>query len=206
MDADTMTALRGSEDKWINIAFAGGEDRGALNCPLCQKFLKGNGSCGGCPVAEKIGMSHCRGTPYEEWAEKVRPSLAGRFAETPAERELALRERDFLRDLRLEAEAEDAKAATKESETAIASKELPPVSNIRAWEPGIKANEGDLLVRLSKSASKTICLIAVDADGDKLLCGNLLFIRPEGLTRATSVGPDVRMKKDANGRLLMIGE
>jgi hypothetical protein len=79
MDADTLTALRGSIAKWQAIVDGTGIDDGVNNCPLCQKFngevlgrddepldedCEGAWVCRGCPVAEATNRDHCGGTPY----------------------------------------------------------------------------------------------------------------------------------------------
>lgn len=64
MNAKTLTALKGSIDKWQKIVDGTGVDDGALNCPLCRLF---DDTCEKCPVAIKSGKSNCDNTPYPKW-------------------------------------------------------------------------------------------------------------------------------------------
>lgn len=65
MNEKTLTALRGSIEKWRAIADGTREDRGSVDCPLCIAFP--SSFCDGCPVAQ-AGHPRCRGTPYtDEW-------------------------------------------------------------------------------------------------------------------------------------------
>lgn len=69
MDEATREALEGSIKKWESIVAGTGTDRGSENCPLCQKYNRRQNRCGGCPVSEATGLSHCGGTPYDDWEE-----------------------------------------------------------------------------------------------------------------------------------------
>lgn len=100
MDAETLTALRGSIAKWAAIVAGTGIDDGCDNCPLCQKFNgevlgrddeeekpfehEGPWVCRGCPVAIAANRDHCGNTPYAAYC------LEGR---TNAQ---AVKELDFL--------------------------------------------------------------------------------------------------------------
>jgi hypothetical protein len=103
MSPTTKTALLGSIEKWEKIADATGVDRGAENCPLCQKFLKNRGvtgkACAGCPVKESTGMQYCDGTPYSEWLQ--RNPTTPRVVRDHATKRIALKEVKFLRSLLL---------------------------------------------------------------------------------------------------------
>lgn len=82
MDAETLTALRGSIAKWQAIVDGTGIDDGCNNCPLCQKFNgevldrydgppeedhEGAWVCRGCPVAMATNRDHCGGSPYTSY-------------------------------------------------------------------------------------------------------------------------------------------
>lgn len=76
MDARTLTALRGSIDKWQQIVAGTLTDEGSENCPLCKFFYEENkgkrsplGLCNGCPVSERTGTSFCKNTPYPAWTD-----------------------------------------------------------------------------------------------------------------------------------------
>lgn len=78
MNAETLTALRGSIAKWEAIVAGTGED-------------KGTGK--GCPVSEKTGKTHCDGSPYEQWSVWDGPDDYGEAIA------IAQAEIDFLRSL-----------------------------------------------------------------------------------------------------------
>ena len=63
MTEKTLTALKGSIEKWEEVVARAGEDRGSPPCPLCTLFLR-NDRCYGCPVMEKTHEHGCYGTPY----------------------------------------------------------------------------------------------------------------------------------------------
>ena len=64
MNKETLTALKGSIEKWEAIVAGTGVDEGAANCPLCQVFHSED-SCSECPT-------NCYyGAPYDEWEEHV---------------------------------------------------------------------------------------------------------------------------------------
>jgi len=65
MDNNTLKALKGSIQKWHNIAYHNGTDKGSLDCPLCILFPSSD--CCGCPISEKTGVEHCEFTPYEDY-------------------------------------------------------------------------------------------------------------------------------------------
>lgn len=72
MDKRTLAALRGSIQKWILILLGESEDRGTMNCPLCQEFLEqpDRPGCRACPVCDDTDDHHgCRHTPYEAWVD-----------------------------------------------------------------------------------------------------------------------------------------
>ena len=62
MDAQTLTALRGSIAKWEGIVAGRCSDEGTVNCPLCHVFYKKD--CKGCPVKAVTGKPYCRDSPY----------------------------------------------------------------------------------------------------------------------------------------------
>lgn len=66
MSEGTLTALKGSIEKWEDVRDRKIADKGPTNCPLCQLFFA-NPGCFGCPVAAASGDSCCDQTPYEEW-------------------------------------------------------------------------------------------------------------------------------------------
>jgi hypothetical protein len=75
MDADTLTALRGSIAKWRAIVDGTGVNEGSANCPLCQKFNSiclghsGPCRCFGCPVFKDTAEHGCLGSPYDAYAD-----------------------------------------------------------------------------------------------------------------------------------------
>lgn len=68
MEPKTLTALRGSIDKWRAIVAGDSGDLGVRNCPLCAVFY--DVRCVGCPVSERSGAAGCVNTPYIAWAEE----------------------------------------------------------------------------------------------------------------------------------------
>ena len=74
-------------------------DRGGANCPLCRLFnndvtLRAGYACHGCPVADYSGARGCSDTPYDGWT----ASFSSRL--TPADRAVAKREYEFLKEVR----------------------------------------------------------------------------------------------------------
>ena len=99
MDAETLSALEGSIEKWRAIVNGVGTDEGLRNCPLCQLFSKHN--CVGCPVRETTGQGFCDYSPYNEWRktfENVDPSEP-RAANTADRLLIAVEEPAFLESL-----------------------------------------------------------------------------------------------------------
>lgn len=77
---ETIEALDGSIEKWFNITFRGGRDRGIRDCPLCDIFnTSGYGHCSGCPIADHVNYPECGGwagcirTPYKGWLDASGP-------------------------------------------------------------------------------------------------------------------------------------
>ncbi|MDB6104089.1 MAG: hypothetical protein JWO52_4088 [Gammaproteobacteria bacterium] len=111
MDADTLTALRGSIAKWRAIVDGTGADQRSVNCPLCEKFLdredEDGNPCQGCPVAKRTGDWGCGGTPYvDNWALLVAVAdQDNAFATTEAMVAAAQAELAFLIELLPEGEA-----------------------------------------------------------------------------------------------------
>lgn len=71
MDERTLTALKGSIEKWDAIVAGTGRDYGTHNCPLCAAFYQPSNpeddDCTGCPVREATGRSWCDGSPYDNY-------------------------------------------------------------------------------------------------------------------------------------------
>lgn len=70
MNKETLTALKGSIEKWKDIRFNEGKDDGTENCPLCKLYYTewdDDKLCVGCPVSEKTGEDSCSSTPYTDW-------------------------------------------------------------------------------------------------------------------------------------------
>lgn len=91
MNAETLTALRGSIAKWRAIVAGTGINRGPSDCPLCKLFFFVR-RCVGCPVFERTGETGCGGTPYSDY-------------EKNGELEVAKAELDFLISLLPEGES-----------------------------------------------------------------------------------------------------
>jgi len=82
--------LEGAVDKWYQICFANGVDRGGQNCPLCQHYneycctttdgepvnfndlIDNNENIHRCPVFEESELSDCQNTPYDQWNRYVK--------------------------------------------------------------------------------------------------------------------------------------
>ena len=65
MEADTLTALKQSIEKWERNAVAEtpeGFSTGPTGCALCGLFWDDH--CTGCPVSTETGQTKCYGTPY----------------------------------------------------------------------------------------------------------------------------------------------
>jgi hypothetical protein len=65
MNKATLIALKGSIQKWHDIAYHSGMDDGINNCPLCGLFWTDD--CIGCPVAIETMDTYCYGSPYTTW-------------------------------------------------------------------------------------------------------------------------------------------
>jgi hypothetical protein len=100
LNKQTLKALKGSIKKWEAIVAGTGVDLGCDNCPLCERFLLGMGSCVGCPVSEKTGRVACIRTPYGDFA-SAQPldSQHPYVANTPDSRKHARRMLAFLKRL-----------------------------------------------------------------------------------------------------------
>lgn len=103
MNPLTLQALRGSIAKWQKVVDGTGPEMGARNCPLCQMFIT-EPDCGGCPVALRTGLSGCRGTPYDTWADLELDGDGDPVDEALA-KQLAQAELDFLISLLPEGES-----------------------------------------------------------------------------------------------------
>ncbi len=58
-----VEALKKEAVKWTDISQ--GHTSGK-NCPLCDLFLFLN-DCSLCPINAKTGLTHCKGTPADDW-------------------------------------------------------------------------------------------------------------------------------------------
>ncbi len=56
-------ALEKEAVKWTNISQGHSFEN---DCPLCDLFLFLN-VCSLCPISAETGMSHCKGTPVDDW-------------------------------------------------------------------------------------------------------------------------------------------
>lgn len=100
MNIKTLTALKGSIEKWEKITAGKGIDEGPLNCPACLMFLTHN--CQGCPVYEKTKRRLCVNSPYDTWGWHQNISHAEKKKERvycPTCKKLAKAELDFLKSL-----------------------------------------------------------------------------------------------------------
>ena len=98
-------ALKESIEKWQDIIAGKDEDKGQINCSLCQRYL--SRGCIGCVVYRDTKQSCCYGTPFREWFkhhtyEHLQEGRAskGRRIECPTCLELAQKEFDYLKSLR----------------------------------------------------------------------------------------------------------
>ena len=101
MNAETLTALKGSIQKWKDIEAGTGVDKGRYNCPLCNLFNI-LFTCEGCPVYLKTKKSGCADSPYDEWVIHQDWNHDGSFphkVKCPTCLELATAEREFLESL-----------------------------------------------------------------------------------------------------------
>lgn len=101
MDEPTLIALQGSIAKWQAIVDGTGVDDGTENCPLCLMFYGDFGGCAGCPVNEHTSCSFCKATPYEDWCDLFVTDryAVPKIADTPARKQAAQAEVDFLKSL-----------------------------------------------------------------------------------------------------------
>lgn len=61
-----MRKLKKSAKKWTKYADNKKVSVGNIgDCPLCKLFY--TKYCKGCPIADKIGLIRCAGSPYEAW-------------------------------------------------------------------------------------------------------------------------------------------
>ena len=105
MNQETLTALKGSIEKWKKIVAGTGEDHGQENCPLCALFYKDDGSqeedkeCVGCPVMKKTGDPYCTSSPYVAWLDASPSGEIPTKASSPALLDAAKQELAFLKSL-----------------------------------------------------------------------------------------------------------
>ena len=102
MNPKTLTALRGSIDKWRRIEAGEIADLGTENCALCAEFIKED--CADCPVLARTGDVFCQYSPYMKWGREQknleREISSGEWiADTPELKALARAEREFLESL-----------------------------------------------------------------------------------------------------------
>lgn len=67
MNAETLTALKQSIEKWERNAWAESPydfTVSSNSCALCDMFSKSR--CDGCPVRSRTGKSFCKETPYKD--------------------------------------------------------------------------------------------------------------------------------------------
>ena len=84
-----IVALRKSVLKWEKIVATLEDptrltvtDKGDEDCACCKEFLDNSSDgCGGCPVQENTGLSHCWESPYELWGRTLRETK--RYKDSP---------------------------------------------------------------------------------------------------------------------------
>jgi hypothetical protein len=97
MNKKTLTALKGSIEKWKKIIAGKGIDERQYNCPLCQLFPD---TCFYCPVCKGTGREGCNYSPWEKWAEHQRLKHDGDMkVYCPTCKKLANAELKFLKRL-----------------------------------------------------------------------------------------------------------
>jgi hypothetical protein len=66
MNKKTLTALQKSIEKWERVIRLENvyEEKGLLDCALCDLFFFEPNYCRGCPVEAVTGLRGCFGTPY----------------------------------------------------------------------------------------------------------------------------------------------
>ena len=168
---EKLEALQKSIDKWKNIVDNGGEDNGALNCPLCE--MCAGLLCDGCPIKKKTGATGCWGTPYSMWRKHFtteHPRVVPPYRLVCDECEkLAQQELTFLENL---------------------YKDL--VSRNRAY---LKIENPDTPIGYDE-----IKVIAVDGNGDRIKRGNIIHIDKLGVVRCRDINPDIGFDLD-NGKI-----
>ncbi len=60
-----VEALEKEAVKWVNISQGHNFEK---DCPLCDLFLFLN-DCSLCPISTKTGLTHCKGSPADDWKE-----------------------------------------------------------------------------------------------------------------------------------------
>lgn len=186
MDPETSKALEDSIEAWRKIVAGTAPVHGSEGCPLCDKFLstKKYPLCNDCPVKARTGHDGCKGTPYYSTYIK-----RGVVPSTPEERAAALAELEFLISLR---EPSTSKAEPEPVKV--------PLQCIRVWEPGIKANPGELLVRLVSIGLKT-WMVAVNVDGNIFPQGCLIGLGPKGFEIEVHISPDFGFELNSQGQI-----
>lgn len=104
MKPKTLKALRESIAHWDRLASGTrkpDELIGVSGCALCELFWESHPetSCLGCPVLERTGQKCCNGTPYNDVQQLIKPAEDEEGYDTPAFKEAAMRELEFLRSL-----------------------------------------------------------------------------------------------------------
>jgi hypothetical protein len=64
MRPEILDALRGTVERWREIAEGRQFDGGFDGCPLCSFIDPTRNGCGSCPVKHRTGLDGCHGTPY----------------------------------------------------------------------------------------------------------------------------------------------
>ena len=71
MDKKTLEATKGAIQKWHNVSYHGGAERGADDCPLCKLFHDNYDAlrdcCVGCPVFNDTKRIWCGKTPIKRF-------------------------------------------------------------------------------------------------------------------------------------------
>lgn len=91
MDKRTYEALVASVEKWRKNAAVKRRDMAKVyskSCPLCRLFI--DDGCVGCPAADAVNKSECRGTPWND------AEHAYKYLSLETFRQLAQSEADFL--------------------------------------------------------------------------------------------------------------
>ncbi|MBE3087786.1 MAG: hypothetical protein IMZ71_01520 [Chloroflexi bacterium] len=84
--------------------------------------------------------------------------------------------------------------------------EKPKVTRVRAWEPGIKAEEGDVLVRVLQCYGDSCPTVyVVNADGYPVGGSQVARINVDGIVLAGYMSTTIGLPLDDRGRIKLIG-